>query len=80
MNNWQNEKMAEFHRTDLINDSEQIRLVNLAMQFRVYRPSLFTRTMHGIASWMILKGKELHKRYEIPTDHCHQTPFNSFAR
>lgn len=80
MYHWHNEKMAEFHRMDLINESEQIRLINLAMQSRVYRPSLFTRTMHNLAGWMILKGKELHARYEIPTEHCHKVPSNSFAR
>ena len=80
MNHWHNEKMAELHRADLINDSEQIRLANLAIQSRVYHPSLFTRTMHSIAGWMIVKGKKLHARYEIPTEHCHQVPSNSFAR
>lgn len=80
MNHWHDEKMAEYHREKIHNEIEQIRLVNLTTQSRVYRPSLFTRTMHGIAGWMILKGKELHTRYEIPTDHCHKAPSNSFAR
>ena len=80
MNYWHIEKMDEIHRTDLINDREQIRLENLVMQSRVYRPSLFKRTMHSIASWMILKGKELHARYELPTEHSHQMPSKSFAR
>ena len=80
MNYWHIEKMDEIHRTDLINDREQIRLENLVMQSRVYHPSLFTRTMHSIASWMILKGKELHARYELPTEHSHQLPSKSFAR
>ena len=80
MNYWHNEKMAEFHRTDLIKDSEHIRLVNIAMQSRVYRPTLFSRTMHSIAGWMILKGKELHERYENPSEHCHHMPSNSYAR
>jgi len=80
MNHWHTEKMAEFHRTDLINDSKQIRLVHLAIQSRVYRPSIFARTMHSIASWMILKGKELHARYELPTEHSHRMPSKSFAR
>jgi len=78
MNHWNNEKMAEFHRMDLINESEQIRLAKLATQSRIYRPSLFTRTMHRIASWMILKGKELHERYELPTAHSHHSPSSSY--
>ncbi len=80
MNHWNNEKMAEFHREDILKDVEQTRLAKLAMQSQVYRPSLFTRTMHGVASWMILKGKELHARYELPAEHCHKMPSNSFAR
>jgi hypothetical protein len=80
MNNWHDEYMAEFHRKDLLNDSEQIRLGNLAMRSRVYRPSLFNRTMHSFAGWMISTGKELHERYEIPSTHCHRTTSNSFAR
>ena len=80
MNYWHIEKMDEIHRTDLINEREQIRLENRVMQSRAYRPSLFTRTMHSIASWMILKGKELHARYELPTEHSHQLPSKSFAR
>jgi hypothetical protein len=80
MNHWQTEKMAEFHRQDILNDIEQIRLANLATQSRVYRPGLFTRTMHSFAVWMITTGKELHNRYEIPTAHSHQKASNSFAR
>ncbi|HEY5730008.1 MAG TPA: hypothetical protein VIS72_08145 [Anaerolineales bacterium] len=80
MNDWNNDYLAEFHRQDLLRETEQICLANLAMQSRVYRPSLFTRAMHGFASWMILAGKKLHNRYEIPTAHTHQTTSSSFAR
>jgi len=80
MNHWHTEKMAEFHRQDIINDIEQIRLVNLATQSRVYRPGLFTRTMHNFAVWMITTGKELHNRYELPIAHSHHSPSKSFAR
>jgi len=80
MNHWQNEKMAEFHREDLLHDVEQISLANLATQSRTYRPGLFTRVMHNIAGWMISTGRELHERYEIPSAHSHQTQSSSFAR
>jgi len=80
MNHWQNDFMAEYHRRDLLNDSEQLRLANLAARSRVYRPGLFVRTMHSFASWMISTGKELHDRYEIPAPHCHKTPSSSFAQ
>jgi len=76
MNHWHNEYMAEYHRQDILNDSEQTRL---AMQSRVYRPGLFARTMHNLAAWMISTGKELHKRYELPTAHSHKRS-SSFAR
>jgi len=79
MNHWHTEKMAEFHRQDIVNDIEQTRLANLATQSRVYRPGLFTRTMHSFAIWMITTGKELHKRYELPAAHCHQKASKSFA-
>ena len=79
MNHWHIEKMAEYHREDLLNENKQIRLVELALKSRLHKPGLFTRLMHGFASWMILKGKELHQRYEIPTEHSHQTPSSSFA-
>jgi hypothetical protein len=80
MNHWHTEKMAEFRHAELIKESEQIRLANLVMQSRAYHPGLFTRTMHSLAGWMILKGKELHARYEIPGEHSHQKPSSSFAR
>jgi hypothetical protein len=80
MNNWHNEYMAEYHRNDLLDDNEQIRLANLAVHSHVYRPGLFTRLMHGFASWMISTGRELLERYEIPTAHCHQTTSSWFAR
>jgi len=80
MNYYEDEFMAEYHRQDLIKESEQIRLENLALKSAEYQPSMFVRTMHSFAGWMILTGKKLHARYELPTAHSHQTPSNSFAR
>ena len=80
MNHWHNDFMAEYHRQDLINESEKIRLENLALESHIYQPGIFTRSMHSLAGWMILTGKKLHARYEIPTAHCHQTASSSFAR
>lgn len=79
MNHWHIEKMAEFRRQDILNDIEQIRLVNLATQSRVFRPGMFTRIMHSFAAWMISTGKKLHKRYELPTAHSHQSASRSFV-
>ena len=80
MNHWHNDFMAEYHRQDLIEESEKIHLENLALESKEYQPGLFVRTMHSLAGWMILTGKKLHARYEIPTAHSHQTPSSSLAR
>jgi len=80
MNNWHNDYLAEYHRKDLLNESEQIRLANIALQSRFYRPGLFTRLMHSFAGWMMATGRDLHDRYEIPAAHCHPEPSSSFAR
>ena len=80
MNNWHNEYMAEYHRQDLLKQSEQVRLANLAIKPRVYRPNWFTHAMFNLANWMIATGKQLRKRYEIPTVKCNNSPTGSFAR
>ena len=80
MNHWHNDFMAEYHRQDLIKVAEQIHFENLALESNVYHPGIFARTMHSIAGWMIVTGKKLHARYEIPTAHCHQTVSSSLAR
>ena len=80
MNNWNNEYMAESHRQDLIKEAEQIRREKLGVRSRVYHPSFFTHTMFNIGNWMIVKGKQLRKRYEIPAATCNNTPTGSFAR
>jgi hypothetical protein len=78
MNNWHNEFMAEYHRQDILKDVEQIRLEELAVKSRVYRPGFFARTMFNFANWMISTGKQLRKRYEVPCVDC-PTPTGSFA-
>jgi len=80
MNNWNNEYMAEYHRQDLIKEANQIRREKLGINARTYHPSLFTRTMYNFGNWMISRGKQLRKHYEIPTTACTKTPSGSFAR
>jgi hypothetical protein len=80
MNNWNNEYMAEYHRQDLIREAEQIRREKLGIHSHVYHPGFFTRIMFNVGNWMISKGKQLRKRYEIPTAACNNTPSGSFAR
>jgi hypothetical protein len=77
MNNWQNEYMAEYHRQEILEEAEHIRLEEMSLTSRVYRTSFFSRTMFNLANWMISTGKELRKRYEIPAVNCNKT--GSFA-
>ena len=79
MNNWTNEYMAEYHRQEILDQVEQIRLEKLAVTSRVYRPGLFERTMFNFANWMISTGKQLRKRYEIPAVDCGKSRTGSFA-
>lgn len=80
MNNWHNEYMAEYHRQQILDDANQIRLENLMLKSRVYRPGIFERTMFNFANWMISTGRGLHKRYETPSADCNKSPSGSFAR
>ena len=80
MNLWHNDYVAELHRQDILNEAEQIQLEKLVHSSRVYRSGLFTRTMFNFANWMISTGKQLRKRYEIPSVNCNKTPTGSFAR
>ena len=79
MNHWNNEYMAEYHRQEILNEVEQIRLEKIAVSSRVYRPGLFERTMFNFANWMISTGKQLRKRYEIPAVDCSKSRTGSFA-
>ncbi len=79
MNNRQNEFIAEYHRREILQEVEQIRLERLALKSRVYRPRLFERSMFRFANWMISTGKQLRKRYEVPAANCSHPPTGSFA-
>lgn len=80
MKYWQDEKTAEYNRQRILDEVEQIRLEKLALKSHVYRPGLFARTMFSFANWMISTGKQLRKRYEVPSTNCNTTPSESFAR
>ena len=79
MNNWHDEFMAEYHRQEILNQVEQIRLEKIAVKSRVYRPGLFERTMFNFANWMISTGKQLRKRYEVPAVGCSNSRTGNFA-
>jgi len=80
MNHYQDELTAEYNRQRILDEFEQIRLEKIARRSRVYRPSMFERTMFNFANWMISTGKQLRRRYEIPAVNCNKTPTGSFAR
>ena len=80
MNNWHNEYLSEYHRQDILDEADQIRLEKLALKSRVYRPGLFARTMFNFGNWMISTGRQLRKRYEMPGLDCSQSRSGSFAR
>ncbi len=77
MNNWQTEILAEAHRQQLLEESEQVRMEQQALSIRPYRSTLYSRTMFNFANWMISAGKELRKRYEVPAVTCNHK--ESFA-
>jgi hypothetical protein len=80
VNNWHNEYMSEYHRQDILEDANQIRLEKLALKSRLYRPGLFARTMFRLANWMISTGRQLRERYEMPGLDCSKSRSGSFAR
>ena len=79
MNHWNDEFMAEYHRQEILNQVEQIRLEKIALKSHVYRPGVFERTMFNFANWMISTGKHLRKRYEVPAVDCSNPRSGSFA-
>ncbi len=80
MNYFQDEYTAEYKRQRILSEVKQIHLEKLALKSRVYRPGLFERTMFNFANWMISTGRQLRKRYEIPSVDCNKSPSGSFAR
>ena len=80
MNHWHSEYTAEYNRQRILDEAKQIQLEKLAHKSRVYRPGMFERTMFNFANWMISTGKQLRRRYEIPSHNCNQTPTSNFAR
>ena len=79
MNSWHDEYMAEYHRQEILDQVEQIRLEKLTDSSRLYRPRFFNRTMFNFANWMISTGKQLRERYEMPAVDCSKSQTGSLA-
>lgn len=69
------EYLVELHRREILDETERAH----ADEFRPYRPGLFAHAMFDLANWMIHTGKQLRRRYEIPTTACSQPARGSFA-
>jgi hypothetical protein len=80
MNYFQHEQTAAYNRQRIAEEFRQIRLEQLALKSRVYQPGRFERMMFNFANWMIATGKQLRKRYEIPTANCTHVQPKGFAR
>jgi hypothetical protein len=70
MNHYQDEINAEYHRQAILNETEQVRLENIARSSHIHQPGIYERTMYNFANWMISTGKQLRRRYEIPAVQC----------
>ena len=79
MNYFDYENTAEFNRQRIHTEIHQIRLEEFALQSRVYQPGRFAHLMFNFANWMITTGKQLRKRYEIPTSHHTHNHSKRFA-
>jgi len=72
MNHWQNEKIAELHRQDLINESKKIHRDTPEKRLHTHRPSLITRAKSILVNRTTIKGKKLRTSPESRTfSHVH---------
>lgn len=74
MNYFQDELTAEYNRQRTSKELKQIRLEQFAVKSHPYKPGRFARMMFNFANWMIATGKQLRKRYEVPTVNCNPSP------
>jgi hypothetical protein len=73
------EILAEEHRRNIIREVEGIRLEKQALEARVYHPNWFTHTMQGFGEWLIARGEDLVKRYEMPAN-CSTSSQHGYAQ
>jgi hypothetical protein len=80
MDHWPYEfyiKINEDNRTRMM---AEIRAERIAREDRVYHPGMSALAMFRLANWMIVIGKGLQRRYEIPPNHCSQTTSSNIAK
>ena len=78
MNPLMEEYLLEEHRRDIKREVSHIRLQELALKSRVFRPNWFTHAMQNLGQWLIAQGERLVKRYEVPANKC-QSSKQSYA-
>jgi len=74
MNHYLDEFNTEYNRQRILDEVKHIQLERLALKSRVYKPGRFERTMFNFANWMISTGKQLRKRYEVPSVNSNPSP------
>ena len=72
MNHWQFEQYKQIDEISRQRIVSEVRAENLVRKLRTYHPGPFERMMFRLANWMILKGRQLRRRYEIPETSCNQ--------
>jgi hypothetical protein len=45
----------------------------LFQQYGVYHPGVFEKAMFKLGNWMISRGRQILRRYEIPSANCSPT-------
>lgn len=77
MNHWQYEQYRQMDEHNRQRMMAEIKAERLTRQLRVYHPGIFERAMFRLANWMISKGIQLRRRYEIPSVGCSQQTSSS---
>lgn len=62
------DNLAKEHSRDITRELTDIRLQEEALKNKASRSSLFTHTMQSLGQWLILRGENMVKRYEVPAN------------
>jgi hypothetical protein len=73
------EFIVELHRKEILNGAKLGRPEEAVLAATPYRPGWFAHSMYDLANWMIATGKQLRRRYEVPSTSRNQPARGSFA-
>jgi hypothetical protein len=68
-------RIDEFYRQRMM---AELQTERLAKQYRAYHLGLFEKAMFKLGNWMISKGRQIRRCYEIPSANCSQTVSRDF--